>query len=74
MNANDIEFSKGFARSMAYGIEGLHDDPKAALETVLTYFRKFIAARARVKDPLPKATSVCIKNVSYNIVTHYIRL
>lgn len=52
---------------MAYGINRMEDDPKACTETVLNYYRNFIAGRRREKLPLPSDMTLCLRNVSFHI-------
>ena len=39
----DIETSKDFVRSVAFGIEGSYEDPKACLSSVIQYCKDFTA-------------------------------
>ena len=59
---NDIEASKVFVKSIAYGIEGKYDDSRACLSTVVQTYKNFTAGwqwhkHEKIKDRVTLSTS-----------------
>lgn len=58
----DMESLKDFVKNIAYGIDGVEDDPKAALTTVGQYWKDFTAGWRRDHPAIPANTIHSVTN------------
>ncbi|KAK3169331.1 hypothetical protein OEA41_008714 [Lepraria neglecta] len=58
----DLETLKDFVREIAYGIDGIYDDPTAGEKTVLQYWKDFTAGWRRHASLIPPETTQSVTN------------
>ena len=63
-DAYNLETLKGFVRTIAYGIDGAYDDPKAGEKTILQYWKDSTAGWRRYSNVIPPATTLSVTNVA----------
>ncbi|KAK7398162.1 hypothetical protein QQX98_012469 [Neonectria punicea] len=58
----DLKYLKDFIKEVAFGIDGVEDDPNPGEGTVMIYWKQFMAGWRREHDAIPRNTTLSVTN------------